>query len=158
MAVLLSPFRKSSRLHRTDEKAKAKRTILLDYNRDWFPFVDSYHAFRNEHYLISACTVVRWFFTAIGPLAAAIISVGSVSLSQNINVITSTKFDEYQNETSARLAMDSTSAILLNGASHILGRRRCTLSPLSWRSQAFPATSLRTQTRTPELWTAFQLT
>jgi hypothetical protein len=116
-AGYLLPFRRKAPIHQIEEKAKAKHTVLLDYGRDWFPFVDSYHAFQNKHFLISACTIVKWFFVAIGPLAAAIISIGNVPSSKGIAVTTNSFFDDNKNVSSSRLALQSTSAILLNNAS-----------------------------------------
>ena len=116
-AGCLLPFRRKARSHQIEERAKAKHTVLLDYGRDWFPFVDSYHAFRNKHFLISMCMIVKWFFVAIGPLAAAIISIGNVPLSKGIAVTTNSFFDDDKNMSSSWLALESTSAILLNNAS-----------------------------------------
>ena len=143
IASFLSPFQKTNTLPRIEEKAKAKHTILLDYNRDWFPFVDSYHAYHNKHYLISACTVVKWLFAAIGPLAAAIISVGNVSSSKAIEVTTSTQFDPFKNESSSRLAMDSASAILLNGA-----------TPHPWSTELYSVTPFSVHSDLPGNLTA----
>ena len=143
IAGCLSPFWKTSTLPRTNETAKADHTILLDYSRDWFPFVDSYHAFGNKHYLSSACTVVKWFFAAIGPLAAAIISVGNVSLTKGIEVTTSTYFNAYKNESSTRLAFDSASAVLLNNA-----------IPRPWSTELYSVTPFSAQSDVPGNLTA----
>ncbi|KAE9379450.1 hypothetical protein N431DRAFT_500028 [Stipitochalara longipes BDJ] len=132
------PFWSRNTTRRTKGKAEAKHTILLDYGREWFPFIDSYHAFKNQHFLISVCTVVRWFLAAIGPLAAAIISVGNVSSFKPIEVTTSTFFDEYKNESSSRLAFDSVSAILLNSA-----------SPLPWSTEMYSVVPFSAQSDIP---------
>lgn len=106
--------------HLVQETSKSKLSILLDYRRDWLPFVDSYHAFRNKHFLISACTIVKWLFVATGPLASAIISVGNSPSSKSVQVTISKALNNSRDESwwsSSRPSFDSTSAILLNDAS-----------------------------------------
>lgn len=68
------------------KKSTAKLTVLLDYGGEWLPLVDTFHAFRNKHFLIGLCMMVKWSFAAIGPLASAIISIGNVPSSINIKV------------------------------------------------------------------------
>jgi hypothetical protein len=101
----------------TPNKSTAKLTILLDYGSCWIPFQDTFHAFQNKHVLIGICTMVKWFFVATGPLAAAIISIANVPSSKDIQVTFNTFFDDWKNGSSSQSAFESASAILLNGAS-----------------------------------------
>jgi Protein of unknown function (DUF3433) len=111
------PLSNKAPSHPEPKKPKAKLSILLDYGSYKWPFQDSYHALRNKHFLICACTTVKWFFAAVGPLASAIISVGSVPASKSVQVTTSTFFDDWRNESSTRPAFEIASAVLLNNGS-----------------------------------------
>jgi hypothetical protein len=113
-------FSKKDRYTRTQDiqqKSTAKLTLLLDYGSHWFPLTDAFHAYRNKHFLIGTCMIVRWAFVLTGPLAAAIISIGNVPSTIPMEVSYSTFFDDVRNESSSRSSLDSASAILINGGS-----------------------------------------
>ncbi|PMD32006.1 hypothetical protein L207DRAFT_572310 [Hyaloscypha variabilis F] len=123
--------------HTVQETSKAKLSILLDYRRYWFPFTDSCHAFRNKHFIISACMVIKWLFVAIGPLASSIISVGNIPSSKSVQVTITKGLDDSTNGSwwsSTRPSFDSTSAILLNNA-----------STLSWSTKIYSVNPFSTE-------------
>ena len=113
----LLPVCSRAKIPLKQEKSTAKLTVLLDYGDYWFPFCDTVHAFCNKHCLIAFCTMASWFFAAIGPLSAAVISTANVPSSRNIQLTSTTQFDGWKDEITSRLAFDSASALLLNNGS-----------------------------------------
>lgn len=117
---------------RLPRNSTAKRSILLDYSSYSWPFQDSYHALRNKHFLICLGTIIKWLFTAIGPLAAAVIAVGSVPVLKSVQVTTSTFFDDWRNESSTRPAFEIASAVLLdNGNPHAWSTKMYSVVPFT---------------------------
>jgi hypothetical protein len=105
----------SNRRQEVSKKSTAKLTVLLDYGNYWFPLIDTFYAFRNKHFIIGVCMIIKWSFVGIGPLASGIISVGNVASSTDIKVTSSTFFDDWKNQTSSRAAFEAASSMLLNG-------------------------------------------
>lgn len=122
---------------RQQGNSTAKHSILLDYGSYKWPFVDSYHALRNKHFLICICTVVKWFFAFVGPLASAIISIASVPATKSVQVTTNTFFDDWKDQSSTRPALEIASAVLLNSG-----------SPYAWSTKMYSVVPFVTNTET----------
>ena len=99
------------------KRSTVKRTLLLDYHT-YLPGVDSWHAFRNGHYLVSACMLISILFLPSSSIGAAIFSTATVTINSPVTIAFTSVFDGFQpTKKSAMSSFDAASATLVGGAS-----------------------------------------
>src|SRR3569833_3553839 len=73
------------------KRSTVKRTLLLDYHT-YLPGVDSRHAFRNGHYLVSACMLISILFLPSSSIGAAIFSTATVTINSPVTIAFTSDF------------------------------------------------------------------
>ncbi|KAH8898271.1 hypothetical protein GQ53DRAFT_881303 [Thozetella sp. PMI_491] len=72
----------------------AKKTMLLDYERYW-PIKDAFMAYRNQHYVIGTCMLIKVLLFLATGFSAAIFSIGSASSNSTASVVSDLYFDDW---------------------------------------------------------------